>query len=120
MNNYRSQKAESKFNQNEESNEHLDSIANSIVINSTEVKNCWKDVKTAISNLIDNKNDEIQQAKNLSEEENQRIDQNTTEFNSTMDLTKTSLQSIEQNVKNIKNKVLGITKLCTISHSFSI
>ena len=37
-----------------------------------------------------------------------------------MDLTKTSLQSIEQNVKNIKNTVQGKTKLCTISYSFSI
>ena len=117
MNNYRSQKTESKYNQNEESTEHLDSIANSIAINSTEVQNCWGDVKTAISDLVKNKNDEIQQVKKFSDEENKWISKNTELFNSTIDSTKTYLKLIDQIANNIKSKVKGNTKICFIYHS---
>ena len=115
INNYRAQKQEDKQNskdkQKEENKEEkkkfLDTIADSIWKHSSKVQTRCEEVKTSVTNMITNKNEEIQNAKDDSNREKKNVDQNIIKFNNSKKETEASLQTISQKVKDIDEYIEG-------------
>ena len=115
INNYRAQKQEDKKNSKdkkkeenkEEKKKFLDTIADSICKDSSKVLTHCEKVKTSVTNMITNKNEEIQNAKDDSNREKKNVDQNIKVFNNLKNEVEVSLNTISQKVKAIDKDIEG-------------
>jgi len=69
-----------------------------------------KEVKESVTEIITSKNEEIQKAKNDSEEEKKNVDRNIIKFNNSKKEAEASLQTISQKVEAIDKYIQGKDK----------
>ena len=98
-----SQKEESK-QANEKS---FDITADSICKDSSRAQDCWDAVKASVTNMIDNKNKEIQNAKDYSSKEKKNLDLNIKESINLKNEAEVSLKTINQKIKTIDKYIEG-------------
>ena len=106
---YKSQSKEA--NQKEDSKQAngkpLDLIADSIFKDTSEVQDRCETIKIYITKMITNKNEEIQNAKEDSNQQKKKVDQKQIEFNNSMNEVEASLKTISQNVEAINKYIKG-------------
>ena len=85
-------------------------MADSICKDSSKVLTRCEEAKTSVTNMISNKNEEIQNAKEDSNREKKNVDQNIKEFNNSKNEAEVSLNTISQKVKAIDKDIEGNNK----------